>query len=75
MIREADVDGWLWGQLEVFRCSNFDCVSPLSVEGSWHCRHCGAREHHRLSFDIDAAWARATNLVQWRPEVLLLARH
>lgn len=57
-----------WGELELFRCSNWDCVSPLQVEGSWHCRLCGAREHHRLDFDIEAAWAAASNRVQWRPE-------
>jgi hypothetical protein len=58
----------VWGELEIFRCSNWDCISPLQVEGSWHCRLCGAREHNKLDFDIDAAFAAASNRVQWRPE-------
>lgn len=68
--RFRDWDGveWQWGELELFRCLSWDCVSPLQVEGSWHCRCCGAREDHRGDFDVEAAFARAANRVQWRSE-------
>lgn len=64
----VDGPGIHWGQLELFRCLSCGEVSPLHVEGSWACRHCGATEGHRGDFDISKAWAACGNRVQWKKE-------
>lgn len=64
-----DWDGvdWQWGELGIFQCSSWECISPLQIESSWHCRCCGATDS-RMHYDVRAAYVKATNRVQWRPE-------
>lgn len=65
---ESDGPGYVWGELELFRCLSCGEVSPLQVEGSWACRMCGATEGHRGDFEIEDAWKSAGNRTQWQKE-------
>lgn len=69
-IREDDGLGWIWSEAEFFFCISCGRASVLAVEGSWRCRCCGAGNgnEHRGEFDVQAAFAAASNRVQWRPE-------
>lgn len=68
MFRDWDGVEWQWGELGIMQCSSWECISPFQIESSWHCRCCGARDCH-MQFEVREAYAKATNRVQWAPEV------
>lgn len=67
-IREDYMGGVDWYQVDFFECLSCGQPSIKSYEGSWHCRVCGAYHGnaHVGDFDIEAAWKKAGNRVQWK---------
>lgn len=63
----------LLGPAQVFFCLNCNLTSLLHVDGSWHCRACGASDGNAHIGEgsipaIQGIWANATTRVQWKPE-------
>ena len=57
-----------WYQVDFFECLSCGQPSIKSFEGSWRCRVCGVYHGnaHVGDFDIEDAWKKAGNRVQWK---------
>ena len=66
--RERYDDSFEWHQVDFFQCLSCGQPSIKSFEGSWRCRVCGVYHGnaHVGDFDIEAAWKKAGNRVQWK---------